>query len=280
MELGRHFHELWRLRIGVVVCVVIATFAALSVSYTISFFPPGLRARSLQIGSASTQVLVDTPRSAVLDLRQDLFQIESMTNRSVLLGNVMASQPVVAYIARRAGVPPEAITASTPRTPNSPRPFATPGSERKTSDILRSTDQYRLNIEANPTVPVLRIYAQAPTADRAAELANASVDGLRDYLAQEAEARGVELDTQVRLQQLGRATGATINDGIRLQLILLTFLVVFGVSAAGAIFMARVRRGFKLADEQHAATAARRRPAPPRTRGDDEAPVEEDFAIR
>lgn len=279
MELGRHFHELWRLRIGVVICVVIATFAALSVSYTISFFPPGLRARALQIGSASTQVLVDTPRSAVLDLRQDLFQIESMTNRSVLLGNVMASQPVVAYIARRAGVPPEAITASTPRTPNSPRPFATPGLERKASDILRSTDQYRLNIEANPTVPVLRIYAQAPTADSAAELANASVDGLRDYLAQEAEARGVELDTQVRLQQLGRATGATINDGIRLQLILLTFLVVFGMSAAGVIFVARVRRGFKLA-EQHAATLEPRRAATPRTRRGDEAPVEEDLAIR
>lgn len=256
MDLGRHLNELWRLRVGVVICVGLAIFAAFSISYKISLFPPGLQPRSLQIGAASTQLLVDTPRSAVLDLRQDLFDIESMTNRSVLLGNVMASQPVLAYIGRRAGVPPEAIKASTPRTPNSPRPFASPGAEKKASDLLRSTDQYRLDIEANPTVPVLRIFAQAPTARGAEELANAAVDGLRDYLNQQANAEGVTLAEQVRLQQLGRASGAVINGGVRIQLMFLTFLVAFAASAAAAIFMARVRRGFRLADEQNPAVAA------------------------
>lgn len=239
MELGRHLQELWRLRFGVAVCFAVAILAALAIT-----------PRSLQIASASTQVLVDTPRSAVLDLHQDLSDIDSLTNRTVLLGNVMASEPVLAYIGRRAGVPPDAIRASTPRTPNSPRPFVAPGQERKTSDLLRSTDQYRLDIEANPTVPMLRIYAQASSARGAEELANAAVDGLRDYLARQARSQRVAPRERVRLQQLGRATGAVINGGVRLQAMFLTFLLVFAAAAAAAVFTARVRRGFQLAAAQ------------------------------
>lgn len=259
MEFGRHLHELWRLRVAVLVCLSLATVTAISLSYRISLLPPGLEPRSLQIAAASTEVLVDTPRSTLTDLRQTLFEIESMTNRSVLLGNVMASQPVLAYIARRAGVSPDAIRAQTPRTPNSPRPLATPGSERKTSDLLRSTNQYRLSIEADPSVPILKVYAQAPTARAAEELANASVDGLRDYLQQEARTQGLAVDDQVRLQQLGRASGSVINEGARLQASFLAFLAVFGLSAAAAIFMARVRRGWREAARAEAAARERRR---------------------
>lgn len=259
MELGRHLNELWRLRFGVGICVGLAMIAALMITYKVNLFPPGLKARSLQIATASTEVLVDTPRSAILDLRQDLFDIESLTNRTVLLGNVMASPPVLAYIGRRAGVPPDVIKSSTPRTPNSPRPFVAPGEEKKAGDLLRSTDQYRLDIEADPTVPVLRIYAQAATARGAEELANASVDGLRDYLDQQARAQRVGLDEQVRLQQLGRASGAVINPGVRVQVMFLTFLVVFAVSAAAAIYLARLRRGLQLAEKQERDGEVRRR---------------------
>jgi hypothetical protein len=255
MDLGRHLHELWRLRFGMVICLLIGIYAALSISYEISVFPPGLTPRSVQMASASTQVLVDTPKSTVIDLRQNLFDIESMTNRAVLLGNVMASEPVLAYIARRAGIPPDVIRASTPRTPNSPRPFAAPGQEAKTSDLLRSTNQYRLSIEADPTVPVLKIYAQAPTAKASEELGNAAVDGLRDYLNQVARSQGVALDKQVRIEQLGRARGAVINAGARWQIGFLAFLGAFGAAAAAGIFMSRVRRGWSRAqaDEEREA---------------------------
>jgi len=227
-------------------CLAIAAVAALASSFDVTLQPLGVHARTQQIASASTEVLVDTPRSAVLDLRQDLFDIESMTNRAVLLGNVMASPPVLAYIGQRAGVPAEAIEASTPRTPNSPRALAAPGQEKRSSDLLRSTDQYRLDIESDPTVPVLRIYAQAGTARGAEELANGAVDGLRDYLDAVARAQHAPPRDRVRLVQLGRASGAVINGGVGVQLMLLVFLGVFFASAAAAISIARVRRGFKL----------------------------------
>lgn len=256
MELGRHLHELWRMRRAVVVCVLGALFAALWAGYKISLLPPGLKARSLQIAAARTEVLVDTPRSALADLRQDLFAFESMKNRAVLLGNVMASPPVIAYIARRAGVPSAAVRAQTPRTPNTPR-LSTPATERHTSDLLRSTDEYRLSIEANPTVPVLTVYAQAPDGATAGALANASVDGLRDYLEQEARARGIRLDQQVRLRQLGRAHGEVINAGASAQAMVLVFLVVLVLSSAAAAFFMRVRRGWELARQQEQSCDAR-----------------------
>jgi hypothetical protein len=252
MEFGMHLRELSRLRIGAAVCLLLAVFAAVSVSYKISLLPPALGARSIELAAASTQVLVDTPTSLVLDLGQDTNDIEALTNRAVLIGNVMASPPVLTYIGRRAGIPPDAIRAVTPRTPNSPRPLATEDNRKSSHDLLASTNQYRLNIESDPTVPVLRIYAQAPSAKAAGELANASVDGLRDYLLQVARLQGIDPRKQVRVEQLGRADGKVINASMRWQATLLTFLIVLALSAAAAIFIGRVRKGFKITEARAA----------------------------
>ena len=260
MELGRHLLELWRLRYGAVVCAGVALFAALSLSYKVSLVPPRLESRSLEMAAASTDVLVDSPRSVVLDLKQNLFDIESMTNRAALIGNVMASDPVVAYIGRRAGVPAEVIRVSTPRTPNAPRPLAEPGSKKGVEDLVRSTGQYRLSIVSDPSVPILHIYSQAPTPKDAASLANAAVDGMRDYLAQEGRERSLAPARQTRLEQLGRATGAVVNEGVGLHVTLLSFIVVFAAAAAAAIFAARVRRGWRLAAQEERTVEVRDRP--------------------
>lgn len=249
MDLGRHLHELFRLRLSVVACLLLALLAAVNMAYHIrGIVPPALEPRSVEMASATSEVLVDTPLSGVLDLRQGSSELEMMTNRAVLIGNVMTSQPVLAYIGRRAGIPPRAIRAQPPLTPDYPRPLSGLGEDPHTSDLLKSTDQYRLNIQANPMVPILQIYAQAPNEAAAATLANAAIDGLRDYLEDTAKVAGTPDAKRVRLQQLGRAEGDVINGGIRIQLALLTFLVVFGLSAATAILLARVRRGWREAD--------------------------------
>lgn len=249
MELGKHLRELLRLRPAVVVCLALASFVALTITYEVSLVPPNLKPRSLEMASARTEVLVDTPKSAVLDLGQGVSELTGMTNRAVLIGNVMVSAPVLAFIAQRAGVPPSAIQAQAPLTPDFPRPLASAGNDKATQDLLRSTDQYRLNIQTNPSVPILQIYAQAPTAQTAATLANAAVDGLRAYLAYTARRQGTPDSNAVRLTQLGRANGVVINAGVRPQLAILAFLIVFALSAATAIFIARVRRGWRLGDD-------------------------------
>jgi hypothetical protein len=244
MQLGTHLRELWRLRIGVAVSALLAVLVAVSAIDTISLFPPGLKGRELEIAAASTHVLVDTPKSKVIDLRANTYDFTSLTTRADLLGNVMASAPVREYIARRAGVDPRQIEAVAPVTANVPRVLTEPGSEKRSSDILRSTDQYRLDIQANPTVPILDISSQAPTKEAAERLANSAVDGLRDYLRDLGNRQGIGPDQQVRLEQLGRARGGVINHGVGLQIALLSFMVVFTISCCAVLFLSRVRRGW------------------------------------
>jgi hypothetical protein len=208
--------------------------------------PPRVRPRSLEMATAYTQVMVDTPKSALLDLRQSTDDVQALTNRAVLLGSLMASPPVLAYIARRAGVPADVLQVQAPRTPAQPRPRTVPGRSNGPTDLLRSTDQYRLDIQADPIVPFLDIYAQAPTASAAGVLANAAVDGLGDYL-RALGAQGTPRGMQVQLRQFGRARGEVINKGIDLQVALLTFVFVFAVACAAAVAIARIRRGWLLA---------------------------------
>jgi hypothetical protein len=239
--------KLWRLRIGVIVSVAAALFAALWSVEKISFFPPGLTPRSLEMATGSTHMVIDTPTSMLIDLRQDTYDLEAMKNRAVLLGNVIASTGVRQKVARDAGIPVERLRVQPPLTREQSAPPVDSENAKKTSDILKSTDQYRIHIQANPTVPVIDIYTQTPDAKSAAVLANASVDELKTYLGGLAAAQGTPAKQQIRLIQLGRARGTVINSGAKWQIALLVFLIAFGVCSATVIFIARVRAGWRLA---------------------------------
>jgi hypothetical protein len=243
MSLGRHLRELWQFRLGLIAAVTLAFFAALWSVGQVSLFPPGVKSRNLEMAAASTRVLVDTPKSAVLDLSVDTYAFQAYTNRSLLVGNIMASPPVRGYIARRAHVPADALQVASPVTPDFPRPLASDG-EKHSSDILKSPDEYRLSVQSNPTVPVVDVYAEAPTAEAAQQLANGAVDGMKDYLRDLAASQSVPENEQVHLVQLGRAKGGVIDPGISIKVALLTFLLVFGAASAAVLFMNRVRQGW------------------------------------
>ena len=63
MELGKHLRELFRLRLAVAVCFLLAAFAAVSASYKVHFAPLEFEPRAVEIASATSEVLVDTPVS-------------------------------------------------------------------------------------------------------------------------------------------------------------------------------------------------------------------------
>lgn len=247
MNSGSRIHTLWRHRAGVIASLLLALLAAVWSVQKISLSPLSLTPRALEMASASTHVVVDTPTSALLDLRQDTYSLEGLTNRAVLLGNVMASDPVRSRIARRAGVAEGVLAVEAPLTPSQPRARVEAGREKRTSDILKSMDQYRLSIQANPTVPVLDIFSQTPDEKSAKLLANAAVDELRLYLTGLAATEQTAEKDQIRLVQLGRAEGAVINGDVHWQVALLAFLLTFGVSCATVLFFVRVRAGWELA---------------------------------
>jgi hypothetical protein len=214
--------------------------------------PPKLTPRALEMATATTHVIVDTPVSSVLDLRQSTDSFQALTQRAILLGNVIANGTVREAIALRAHVPGDALEVAPPLTPAQPVPLA--GSHNNSvSAIAKTTDQYRLSITADPIVPMLDIYAQAPNPASAATLANAAVDCLRQYLTSLAVSEQIPPRDQIRLLQLGRAHGNVINQGIYWQSAVLVFVLVFGLACATVIFLSRIRHGWemaKIADQQ------------------------------
>jgi hypothetical protein len=252
---GIRIRRLWRIRAWVVACAALALIAACWSVARISLLPPGVESRSLKMATASTQVIVDMPKSTLVDIRQDTHSIDSLTNRALLLGNVLASPEVRADIARRANVPFERLQVVPPLTPAQPRVLAEADNQKHTTDILKLNADYRLFVRANPTVPFLQIYSQTPTPESAGALANAAVDGIQSYLAELAQSTGTPNVQQVRLRQLGDARGAVINAGIEWQVGLLAFILTFVLSVATVTWVGRVRDGWRLGvlDEQRAA---------------------------
>ena len=112
MNFGARLRMLWTMRGWIVVCVLLAFLAAVWSVARISLAPPKVTSRSLEMATASTQVVSDTPRSILVDIRQDTYGLDALTNRAILLGNVMASPPVRTAIAARAGVPVAVLGAS------------------------------------------------------------------------------------------------------------------------------------------------------------------------
>lgn len=246
MALGRRIWTLWGLRPYVGLCLLFAILMATWSVYSISLLPPKLTPRAMEMATANTHVIVDTPTSSVLDLRQDSYSFDVMTQRAIVLGNVIANGSVREAIAKSAKIPAENLRVTAPFTRRNPRAVGI-GNEKKTSDILASTNQYRLNIQANPTVPMLDIYAQAPDAESAERLANAAVDSLKQYLQNLASTQAIPANEQLKLLQLGRADGAVINGGVQWQVAFVVFLLTFALACATTILVSRVVRGVRVA---------------------------------
>lgn len=250
MQLGALLHQLWRHKVGSALCLAFAVISAIWSLYHIALLPPGLTPRHLEIGAASTSVLVDAPHSKIVDLNANTQDFAALTTRADLLSNVMASSPVRGYIAARAHVPVSSIVAVASLGSDLPRSAFEPGSERRSTDLIHETDKYRLAISVNPAQPIMYVDAQAPDAAGAANLANAAVDGLRDYLRLMADQDKVRHSARTRLIQFGRAQGGIVNPSVNKELALLTFLISFAVACATFRVVLRVRHGWSVDAER------------------------------
>jgi hypothetical protein len=245
MKLAMEIRRLGRRRrLAIGVSLVVGLLVAVGSIERISLLPPKLSPRDVEIATAHTSVVIDSPASIILDNRSDAYNFQSLQNRAILLGNVIASTPVLQYIAQQVRVPPDVIAISAPATPEEPLPRVIAGHRRSVTDLLRYANQYRLSIEANPTAPVLDIYSEAPTKAAAITLANAAVDGLKSYMSSVAAARRVPAPDQVVVTQLGRAEGGITNPGAQWQLAVLAFIAGFFVSLGVILAVVRIRRGW------------------------------------
>jgi hypothetical protein len=195
--------ELWRRRLLVAVVAVIAALAGILVLYQISF-PPKLTSRKYDVGVATTSILVDTPRSQVVDV--DPKGADTIGARASLLASLMADGDVKDQIARTAGLNPNdlagvttSVTDGTSTQPKDPR------APVLTTQVVTQNDGFNL--------PIIEVQAQARDATTAAKLAAASVTGLRSYLASTAAVQRIPDAHRVHITGLGVPQAQTSTRG-------------------------------------------------------------------
>jgi hypothetical protein len=243
MSLGARLYHLSRRRLTMALCATVAIVACIGTLYAPSLSPFGLHKRHLEVAAATTQLLISAPNLPVAGPSD----YEELVNQSILVGNVMVSAPVVDYVSHKLGVPATAIQATAPMTANVPRTLIEPDGGANATAILQAPDRYKLEIQADPSTPVLHIYAQGPTVGEADLLAQSAVDGIKTYLQTTQAQSNIPTRRQVVVQQLGPVQGGVANSSAPKEIAALVFVSVFAICLWLATLLDYVRRGWSAA---------------------------------
>jgi hypothetical protein len=186
---------------------------------------------NLLVAGAAAHVIVDDPGASIVDRRAQPDDVVTLQERAELYGRLLVSGPVLADVARRAGIPRDQLSGVA-RSPGVPYTFTQPDSEVRAAQIADSRSPYQLEMQASINEPILSVYSQAPSVVQAQRLADAAVLGLRDYL------RGLALRERFPsagvpvLRQLGPARGGVISAHASAVIGALTFVTAFGLTCA------------------------------------------------
>jgi hypothetical protein len=222
VDLAQILKQLWRLRAGVAVGVVVAVFAGIAAGHKVSLLPPSLESRSIEFGAASTQVLVDAEKSPLVDIARD---IDPLSSRAAVYTRLVESAPVKREIAELSGVSPDTIVIATKSPATGVRTAQEPVAEERASELAGQGRAQRLLFEVEEDLPVIQISAQAPTGEAAITLANSAAAGLSRYINQLQVEQEVPPRRSIAVRQLGEASGGLVNGGANRMLALLIALV-------------------------------------------------------
>jgi hypothetical protein len=258
MELVSIIRQLWRRKLLVVLVALVAVCVAIWSAYKV----PSMEKRGLQLGAASSQILVDSPASTLVE-GVDANQLTTLSTRARVYAQYLASLQARDAIAKATGIPSRAIRVSGPFSSDISRNnYSNQSSESRAGDVLKEGAGYRLVFDAQEGVPIITVSAQAPTADAAVKLAQASFVALSVYvdkLQREADAipekevpKGataqVSTDNGVRVRQLGDPEGGTIGGGNGKILMVFVFLAVFLFGCALIAILPGMARHWRLLD--------------------------------
>jgi hypothetical protein len=213
MQLAQILVKLWKLRIWAGVGVLLATVAAVA---SLTMF------HSAVYATASTQMLVDSPQSALADAGADL---SGYIARAVVFARLMTAPGALQYIGQAAGVPGNLIAAAGPVELAGPNATHSPTAVQG-GHLVWAPSHYKLDFLQNPELPTVDVYAEAPTTKQAIALANGAVNGFGAYIA-DLEARNtIPAGHRIEVRQLGGATGGVVDAGASKTLAAMVFVAV------------------------------------------------------
>jgi hypothetical protein len=242
--------ELWRHKIYLTIVVVVAAMFAILSAFKVT--SSGLEKRSLQVGAASSQILVDSPGSALV-AGASVGTFDALSTRAQIYGQYLSSLEARAKIAKLTGVPAGTIATAGPfSTDVAQNSYSGQSSEDRANQLVDQGSPNRIVFTAQEGIPIISVDSQAPTANRAAKLAVASFVTLKRYVRKlksskeyiatlrsgpNAEAKAALKGVTVR--QLGTPEGGTLGGANDKILMMLAFITVFLLGCAAIIIVPR-----------------------------------------
>jgi len=231
--------RLWRLRLWVGLGVLVAGVAAVG---------SAMATTNAVFAVASTQMLVDSPDSALANATVDL---TGYLDRAGVFARLMTSNEALQYIGKAAGINGNLIEASGPMEING-SPMATHAPvEVVDGQELPAPPTYQLSFVQNPSLPTVDVNAQAPTTKQAIALADGAVTGFANFI-NHLNATGVTLGRRVEVRQMGRATGGVVDPGAGKKIGILAFLGVFALWCGIVLYVDRLKADLRAAKDSRA----------------------------
>ncbi len=225
--------------------LAVAIAAAIATVSTVSLFPPKLGKSSLEYYSGRTQILVDSSSSSIGDLRRDL---DPMVARANVFSRFMTTPAALQVIGREAGIPANKIYAEGPYQLGQARFLQEPTAERRGDQLAGREDPYRLRFDSDPELPIVTVYAEAPTAKEATGLADGAAAGLAGYVTRIQDEQDVPEGRRVSIRQLGSTTGEPVTAGAGNKIAAFVFIVILALWCVGILLWERLAAGWRQAD--------------------------------
>lgn len=227
--------ELSRHRLLVCLAFVVALVAGWLLAFGASV-PP--KSRGYTVGVATANVLVDTPKSQIVEI--DPAGSDTLSARANVLASLMVDGDIKDAIARRVNLPSKKIVAwagtgdgTGPATP------LTASSTAYSTSVVLTSDMAEL--------PIIRVTTQAPDVRQAITLANAAVEGLGSYLDTRANDETISDRRRLQVRALGTAQGHPASRGPGKKVGLAVIFFVFLAGCAVILAISALSRGWRAA---------------------------------
>jgi len=207
-DVGR---RLWEERIAAIACAVLAVVVAIVATFHISFSPPSLKPRALQMGTAGTTLLVDGRHSSLGAVNSKSSRLASLAGDYTELTN---SQPIIGPVAHALGVDPAAVGVQVQITSAVPLAQQQPLEPQVGTEILATRRRYYLVARNDAGSQTIEFFAQAPTGRQAVLMVTTATRALRRMIATEARQAKVPRSQQAVIRTIGDVSGGTLNSHV------------------------------------------------------------------
>jgi hypothetical protein len=246
------------------VLLAFAVLAAFLTAYKIG--PGGIERRSVAVGAATGQILVDSAESTLVE-GAGSDQIAALGTRARVYAQYLSSRDAVNKIAAEIDVNPALITAAGPFSEGTGiQDYDQQGAESRARDLVDEGKEYRLVFAAQEDVPIITVYSIGPDATQALALAKSSFTVLERYIeelkaaARRAEAvappkknpqvtSSVPLVENIVVRELGAPEGGLVGGKADYVLMTLAFLAVFGLGCLAIAAASGFMRHWRLAGD-------------------------------